>query len=550
MSDNGGGTQLYGLDEESRQMILDTVGRLRERLLTKEKVLEYDRNEVFPEEAIRQMLGPEIGLQLLFIPETYGGLGGGARDCCAITREMSKICLGISTAFFAIQLGADPLIVGGTETQKEKWLGAIAEGNTLVAYAVTEPGAGSNVASIKTKADPILDDAGNVTAYRINGTKQFISTGGYADYITLLANTPEGPTFFVVEKDTDGYQRGKSEEKHGIRASNTSPLTFTDAIVPVENVIGDVPGQGLKQANLVFGYTRLMVAAMALGAGEAAMEIAIPYAKERIQFGSPLAEKQGYTHKLIVPHVVRFAAADAYIDEIAHRIDTGDHNLQVEGSIAKVFAAESANRAADDAIQALGGYGYINEFEVEKIKRDVKITCIYEGTSEIQQSIISTFRWKKTWKTKGGYYQDIADEMTALAEEAPDAGCRYVGVAGALLNRLIDLAHRNRLTRLQHVMFQLAELMTHVEIGAAMGRKAAKSSDDIIKAKARIFANEVAKTAQESAMHILEGSGNFDGETVSNTLPAADKEAFDQSYRGIIADMDMVAKHIFGKPSA
>ncbi len=163
MAENSGETQskLYGLDEESRQMVLDTVSRLRDRLLTKEKILEYDREEIFPEETIRRMLDPEIGLQLLFIPEEYGGLGGGARDCCAITREMSKICLGISTAFFAIQLGADPLIVGGTEAQKEKWLGAIAEGNTLVAYAVTEPGAGSNVAAIKTKAEPVYDDRDN-----------------------------------------------------------------------------------------------------------------------------------------------------------------------------------------------------------------------------------------------------------------------------------------------------------------------------------------------------------------------------------------------------
>ena len=194
MADNGGGTRLYGLDEESRQMVLDTVGRLRERLLTKEKVLEYDRDEVFPEETIRQMLGPEIGLQLLFIPEAYGGLGGGARDCCAITREMSKICLGISTAFFAIQLGADPLIVGGTETQKEKWLGAIAEGNTLVAYAVTEPGAGSNVAALQTVAEPLQRD-GRVVAYRLEGTKQFISNGGLADLYTVLARAPGGPSW-------------------------------------------------------------------------------------------------------------------------------------------------------------------------------------------------------------------------------------------------------------------------------------------------------------------------------------------------------------------
>ncbi|MBW1803072.1 MAG: acyl-CoA dehydrogenase family protein [Deltaproteobacteria bacterium] len=549
MTESVGGSQpkLYGLDEESRQMILDMVGQLRERLLTREKILEYDQQEIFPEEIIRQMLDPDIGLQLLFIPEAYGGLGGGARDCYAVIREISKICLGISTAFFAIQLGADPLLVGGSESQKQKWLGAITEGKSLVAYAVSEPGAGSNVAAIKTKADPVYDDGGNLTGYRINGTKQFISTGGYADFITLLANTPEGPTFFVVEKDAEGFDRGKGEIKHGIRASNTSPLSFTDVFVPTENLIGDIPGQGLKQANRVFGYTRLMVAAMALGGAEAALAIVIPYAKERIQFGTPLAKKQGYTHKLIVPHAVRLKAAEAYIDEIALRLDAGESDLQVEGSIAKLFATEAANRAADDAMQALGGYGYITEFEVEKIKRDVKITSIYEGTSEIQQNIISTFRWKKTWKTKGGYYQAIVDEMAAIAEKTPESGCRYVGLAAGLLNRLIDLAHRHRLTRKQYIMFTLADLMTYVEVGAAMGRKVVNAAkpDLATMAEARIFANEVAKVAQDSTMKILLGSGAFDEAVITPVLQEFAFDELRQSYQHIVADMDEVADALF-----
>mgnify|MGYP001812571702 CR=1 FL=1 len=546
-SANGSQTKLYGLDEESRSMVLNMVGQLRERLLTREKILEYDQHEIFPEETIRKMLDPGIGLQLLFIPEAYGGMGGGARDCCAITREMSKICLGIGTAFFAIQLGADPLIVGGSESQKQKWIGAIAKGNTLVAYAVTEPGAGSNVAAIKTTADPVYDDGGNLTGYRINGTKQFISTGGYAEFITLLANTPEGPTFFVVEKDMEGFDRGKGEIKHGIRASNTSPLSFTDVFVPKENLIGDIPGQGLKQANRVFGYTRLMVAAMALGGAEAAMAIVIPYAKERIQFGTSLAEKQGYTHKLIVPHAVRLKAAEAYIDEIALRLDSGESDLQVEGSIAKLFTTEAANRAADDAMQALGGYGYITEFEVEKIKRDVKITCIYEGTSEIQQNIISTFRWKKTWKTKGGYYQAIADEMTTIDNKKPESGCRYVGLAAGMLNRLIDLAHRHRLTRKQHLMFTLADLMTYVEVGAAMGRKAVGDAnpDSITMAAARIFANEVAKVAQDSAMKILLASAAFDETVIMSVLKECAFDELRQSYQHIVEDMDQVADNLF-----
>jgi alkylation response protein AidB-like acyl-CoA dehydrogenase len=499
------------------------------------------------------MLGPEIGLQLLVIPEAYGGLGGGARDSCAITQEMAKICLGITTAFFAIQLGADPIIVGGTEEQKQKWLGKIATGEALVAYAVTEPDAGSNVASIKTKAEPVLNDGGEITGYKINGAKQFISTGGYAEFITLLANTPEGATFFIVEKDTEGYSRGKGEEKHGIRASNTSPLTFTDVFVPVENVIGGVTGQGLRQASKVFGYTRLMVASMALGGGEAAMDIVIPYAKERIQFKTPLSEKQGYTHKLVVPHVVRLAAAATYIDEVAARLDAGEQDLEVEGSIAKLFATESANKAADDAMQALGGYGYINEYGVEKIKRDVKITCIYEGTSEIQQNIISTFRWKKTRKTKGAYYDGLAEEMDKLEAQCADAGCRYIGLAARALNKTIFLVNDNRLTREQYVMFALADMMMHVEVAASLARQAAVvSSENNPEAEktclfSRLFANEITELVSGNILKILLGSGVFDPGQITAFLAETSHAALADSYQNIIPDMNRAAEIIFNR---
>ncbi|MCP4107780.1 MAG: acyl-CoA dehydrogenase [Desulfobacteraceae bacterium] len=548
MAETETGAVIKGLDSESRQMVVDTVRQLRKRLLTREKILEFDKNEIFPEELIREMLGPGIGLQLLFIPEEYGGMGGGARDCFAVTYETSRICLGIATAFFAIQLGSDPILVGATEEQKEKWLGAIAEGGKLVAYGVTEPGAGSNVAAIKTKAEPVLNDAGEVTAYKINGTKQFISNGGAADIVTILAKTPEGPSFFVVEKGTQGYVPGKGEEKHGIRASNTSPLSLTDAVVPVENLIGGVPGKGLKQANKVFGYTRLMVAAMALGAGDAALDIVIPYAKERIQFGEPLSEKQGYTHKLIVPHAVRLEAARAYIDEIALKLDSGDEDLQVEGSVAKLFTTETANRAADDAIQALGGYGYISEFEVEKIKRDVKITCIYEGTSEIQQNIISTFRWKKTRKTKGEFYGSIYSEMNS---KPGDTGSRFYALAAKALNETITLVHDNKLTRKQYIMFALADMMAQVEVGASIARKAAALAEagdtdaEKIMAMSRIFASETALLVAQNAMKIVMGSGVFDQNTVSGFMEAVSYNEMINSCHNIINDMDKVADILF-----
>jgi len=548
-----GGAHLKGLDEDLMQMILDTVDQIRKRLLTRETILEFDKNDIFPEEIIRTMLGPDIGLHLLFIPEEYGGMGGGARDSCALVRVISGICLGVSTAFFAIQLGADPILVGGTEEQKQKWLGAISSGETLVAYAVTEAEAGSNLAALKTKAEPVMDDAGQVTGYKINGSKQFISTGGYADFITLLAKTPEGPTFFVVEKGTEGFVQGKGEEKHGLHASNTSPLSFIDVLVPVENLIGGIPGQGLKQAGKVFGYTRLMVAAMAIGAGEAALNIVIPYAKERIQFGSPISEKQGYTHKLVVPNAVRMEAAVAYMEEVGLRCDSGEEGLDVEGSIAKLFATETANKTAEDAIQALGGYGYICEYEVEKIKRDVKVTCIYEGTSEIQQNIISTFRWKKTRKTKGAFYNDMALEMEELDAEMGDIGCRYYGLSAGGLNELIGVVHENRLTRKQFVMFALADLMTLVEVGVSFARKAfaltKEGSPDAEKIRAmnRIFANEVADFAAGSIRKILMGTGQFDNSFKTGFMEKISYDQLSGSYENIINDMDQVADILFAR---
>lgn len=541
----------YGLDPEMRQMVLDTVAQLSKRLLAKDKVLEWDKKEIFPEETIREMLGPEIGLQLLMIPEEYGGMGGGAKDSCIVTREMSKICLGVTTAFFAIQLGADPLMVGGTDEQKRKWLGAIAEGKALVAYAVTEPGAGSDVANIKTKAEPVLNDSGEIIEYKVNGTKQFISTGGAADFITLLAKTPEGPTFFVVEKGTPGFAPGRREEKHGIRASQTSQLSFTDVFVPVENLIGGVPGKGLKQANQVFGYTRLMVAAMGLGAGEAALGIAIPYAKERFVSGSVLSAKQGYTHKLILPHVIHLEAAAAYIEEIADRLDAGEQDLQVEGSIAKYFATESGNKAAEDAMQALGGYGYTSEFEVEKIKRDVKITCIYEGASEVQQNIISTFRWRTTVKSKGEFYGALAREMDALEESLADAGCRFYAAAARALNDAVLLVHRNRLNRSQAVMFALADAMTGLEVGAALARKAARTAAtagpaaERLRLSSRVFAHEVAQLILRNTMTILMGTGAFDQPDIDRFNASTGLSGFAESYRNLVPVMDRLADIVF-----
>jgi alkylation response protein AidB-like acyl-CoA dehydrogenase len=537
-----------GLPLDERQMILDLLAQVRERMLTPEKLREWDRQEIFPEAEIRELLGPEIGFQLLFIPEEYGGFGGGARDLAAFSEQMAKICLGVGTALLVIHLGSDPILVAGTDVQKQKWLTKVAEEGSIVAYAVTEAEAGSNLSNIKTNATPVLDDAGAVTGYRINGTKQFISSGGYADFLTVLAQTPEGPAFFIVEKTMPGFIPGRPEEKHGIRSSNTSALTFDDVFVPLENLVGGVLGQGLSQANEVFGFTRLMVACCGLGAGVAALEKVIPYAKERVQFGSPLMEKQGYTHKLVLPFVARLEAARAYIEEVALRLDSGETDLQVEGAIAKLFATEVGNSCADAAIQALGGYGYTVEYDVEKIKRDVKITTIYEGTSEIQQLIVGTSRWRDTVRSKGLFYGSLADQMEAVHADCGDVKADVFGALARLLNRLFDEVHQAKLTRQQHIMFRLATLTTLVETGAALGRKAAQTAEssenrEYLKLCARINAALVAQEAFAIANEVLYGSGQWSTDEARAIL---DSSSFDYpaSQTGLIADMDLLRTRI------
>ena len=226
-------------------------------------------------------------------------------------------------------------------------------------------------------------------------------------------------------------------------------------------------------------------------------------------------------------------------------------DLQVEGAIAKLFASETANRAADDAMQALGGYGYITEFGVEKIKRDVRITCIYEGTSEILQNIISMFRWKKTWKTKGAFYRSIAEEMRELHQKNDQAGCLFYGLAAEALNRTILLAHENHLTRSQHVMFCLADMMTHVEIGASLARKAVSfdSSSDPqtqkIQASSRIFAAEVAQLVYQNMLKILLGNGLFSSGTISEFLESISCQQLPFACANTFQDMDRICELVF-----
>ncbi|MBW1786861.1 MAG: acyl-CoA dehydrogenase family protein [Deltaproteobacteria bacterium] len=529
------------MDPEVLSMVMDTIDKLERDKLTLETKLEMDRKGEFPMELIQFMLGPDIALHLVFIPEAFGGLGAGAREIAMISERMAKMDLAIATSFLAICLGMDPLRVGGTPEQQEKYITRIAEEGLLVAYGVTEPEAGSNVQSLKTRAERVTDETGNITGYKISGQKQFITNGGVAQLYTILADTPDGPSFFVVEAGAKGLNPGKHEDKHGIRASDTCPLTLEDLFVPRADLIGGVEGQGLKQANQVFGYTRLMVAAFGLGGGMAALERTLSYAGERVQFGTLLAEKQGYTHRLIVPNAVRLEAARAYIESVARRLDSGDGDLQVEGSVAKYFSTEAGDAMANDAIQAFGGYGYMREYEVEKIKRDVKILTIYEGTSEIQRNIISLFRMRETVRSKGAFY----GKKAAGLEKLPEAcGGAIVARAMGVLNKIVPETRKHKLTRSQYVMFLLADMMTWCEVGEALCLKAAGAhgtgEGPYLEAAARLFAREAAEKVFVNGLKIVRGSGKR-FEAAEEPLVSLNVGG---ALEGQLADMDLVAAEL------
>lgn len=530
---------LKRLENEDLEIILGTLKDFAEREMPFEKRSRWDKEDVCPEETVRALLSPEVGLHLTFIPEEYGGMGGGAYDVYRLCTEFARIDLGLATAMLAVALGTDPIRVGCTEEQKKKWMTRIAEEGLLVAYGVTEPEAGSNVENVKTKADRITDDSGRVTHYKLNGVKQFISNGAIADLYTILAKAPGGPTFFVVEKGTPGLFAGKQEEKHGIRLSNTSQVILEDVVIPAENIVGESEGLGIKQSNEVFGYTRLMVAAFGLGGGLAALERAVAYSKERKQFGTYLCEKQGYTHKLIVPNAVRLAAAQSYIEYVADLLDGSDADRQVEGSVAKLFATEVGNRAAEDAIQAHGGYGYCAEYEVEKIKRDVRILPIYEGTSEIQQNIIGVFRMRQTVKSKGRFYGDMADEISALEH----VGGPMVAHAARFISECASTAFRKKLSRQQHVVMELAWSMAEVETAVTLCKKAAAANDEVLAAQSRLRAREVAFETTGRVLRLFAGAG-LDEESIAALAAQADQAVVLAWQKGTLEDMDSVSRAI------
>ncbi len=553
-------THVTGLDKDDLDMVIDAVREYAEINFPDEKLLQLDHDDEFPIDNIHEMCGDALGVQLLFIPEEYDGMGASTFDVYRVCEQLARIDLGVATGVFATFLGSDPIVFGGTEEQQKHWLTRLANEGLLMAYGATEPGAGSDLGALRTTAVPVEED-GKVVGYKISGNKQWISNGGYADLYTILARTPGGPSWFVVDRDAEGFTKGKPEDKHGIRASNTSALALQDVYVDADRLLGGVEGQGLVQAQNVFGYTRVMVASFGLGAGWAALDRAIPYSTERVQGGSLLMEKQGYTHKLIVPHAVRLEAARAFIEYTSEGIDAGEGHggaLNTEGAIAKYMATESGNAAAEAAIQAHGGYGYVKEFMVEKIKRDVRITTIYEGTSEIMEMTIGRARWQEHLKTRGAYYHDAARQLEAEHAANPNVGLDAAALAYHALAELMERARQQRLTRNQHILFRLGEICAFAECAACLGRRAIRYANGDLNPKAdkrfkpdelamiaRVFAREAALKVGLEGLRWITGAAGVTGSDVEAFSAKLNMPAIYAAQSGLLDDMNAVADAIY-----
>lgn len=347
------------------------------------KATHHDETGEFPREIVKKAW--DLGLVNTHIPQDVGGMGMGVVDGCIVTEELAYGCTGISTAIEANSLASAPVMVAGTLEQKKKFLGALIEEPIFAAYCVTEPGAGSDVAGIRTMAKKVGND------YVINGSKMWITNGSVASWYFVLAYTDptqkhRGMTGFLVDAKTPGITVGKKEWNMGQRASDTRGITFEDVKVPAANVLGK-EGDGFKIAMSAFDHTRPAVSAGAVGLARRAMDEAIKYSMTRKTFGLPIAAHQGVSF-MIADMAKDIDAARLLVWHSAWEIDQGRRNTKY-AAMAKAFAADTAMRVATDAVQVHGGYGYSSEYPVEKLMRDAKIYQIYEGTSQIQRLIIA-----------------------------------------------------------------------------------------------------------------------------------------------------------------
>ncbi len=374
---------MHDLLTDEQKMILDITRQIVDQRIIPVRA-ELDETKEFPWEIIKEI--GKSDLFRLFISEEYEGMGTGIFEVCLATEELSRGDLSVATTYAASGLGLIPINIAGNDEQKKKYLPQLASGEKLAAFGLTEAEAGSDAASIRTTAKKDGDH------YILNGTKQWITNGGEADIYTIFAMTSpgkgaRGASALIVEKGTPGFEFGKQEDKLGIRASATKELIFTDCRIPKENLLGK-EGMGFIIAMKTFNESRPVVGAQALGVAQGALEEALEYSKVREQFGVPISSFQGIQH-MLADMATNVEAARALIYHTAKVIDSGARDASRLSAMSKLFASDMAMKVTVDAVQILGGYGYMKEYPVEKMMRDVKITQIYEGTNQIQKNIIA-----------------------------------------------------------------------------------------------------------------------------------------------------------------
>ena len=346
---------------------------------------QLDRDSAYPWPVIDALR--KDGLMGVWIPKEYGGLGAGILNLCIVVEELSKACGGVGVAYAVNALGSFPIIVGGTEEQKKKWLPSIATGETLVAFGLSEMKSGSDAGSLKTTAVRDGDE------YVINGDKKWNTNGGAASLYTIYCVTrqPGGPrciSAILVEKDTPGFTIGKLEDKMGIRCVPVHEIHFKDCRVPAENLLGEVENIGFKSAMMTLDRARPGVAAQAMGLASGALDLAVAWAREREQFGQPISSFQGIQF-MLADMATQVEAARQLVYATARLVDSGATNVAKASAMCKLFASDVAMKVTTDAVQIFGGYGYIKDYPIEKYMRDAKITQIYEGTNQIQRLVIA-----------------------------------------------------------------------------------------------------------------------------------------------------------------
>jgi len=367
---------------EEHDMLRDAVRSLAEDKIAPHAA-EVDEESRFPQEALDALVAAD--LHAIHVPEEYGGQGGDALAACIVIEEVARVCASSSLIPAVNKLGSMPLLVAGSDEVKAAYLPALAKGDAMFSYALSEPEAGSDAGGMRTTA--VRDGDGWV----LNGAKRWITNAGVSKFYTVMAVTdPEkrtrgGITAFVVEDGDEGFSYGALEKKLGIKGSPTRELYFDDVRIPDARRVGEV-GAGFAVAMATLDHTRITIGAQAVGIAQGALDYATAYAKERKQFGKAIAEFQGLQF-MLADMAIKLEAARQLVYVAAAKSERGDADLTFFGAAAKCFASDVAMEITTDAVQVLGGYGYVKDYPVERMMRDAKITQIYEGTNQVQRIV-------------------------------------------------------------------------------------------------------------------------------------------------------------------